>query len=240
MARAEPGPAAGAPGAAPAAATLAWLQDRIEAINGVRAPRVGAFLVGRERARAAGAEPRAPEELLLVEAEGALELGLFLAEDVLDAAAGATRGARRARVFSRRRAGAMACAAEGVSHFVYLATRAEAGRPVSLLELEVQAEVDKFALWVVQLWRGGRRGLVRLSAALRRRLYERVRYAEHLGLEELERYRTANALAAGYARWLEGRYVYPMDLEGLLRELRATYRRGAGEKLGHLGARALG
>jgi hypothetical protein len=238
MARTGPGRAA-APDALPAASTLAWLQDQLEAINGVRAPRVHAFLVGRERARAAGAEPRAPEELLLREEGGALELGLFLDDDVLDAAAAAASHAARGRVFSRRRASGLACAAEGVSHFVYLATRAEAGRPVSLLELEVQAEVDKFALWVVQLWRRGRRGLVRLSAALRRRLYERVRYADHLGVEELERYRTANALAAGYARWLEGRYVSPVDLDGLLRELRSTYRRGAGEKLGHLGARAL-
>ena len=47
----------------------------------------------------------------------------------------------------------------------------------------------------------------------------------------------SNALAAGYARWLEGRYVSQVDLDGLLRELRSTYRRGAGEKLGHLGAR---
>jgi hypothetical protein len=228
------------PGDRGSGSTLAWLQDQIEAINGVRAPRVQAFLVGRERARAAGAEPRAAEELLLLESEGALEVGLFLDDDVLAAAAGAAPRAGGARAFSRRRANGMACAAEGVSHFVYLATRAEAGRPVSLLELEVQAEVDKFALWVVQLWRRGRRGLVRLSAALRRRLYERVRYAEHLGVEELERYRTANALAAGYARWLEGRYVSPVDLDGLLRELRSTYRRGAGEKLGHMGARALG
>ena len=228
------------PAAAPAAVTLAWLQAELQAINGVRAPPVQAFLVGRERARAAGAEPRAGEELLVREGEGEVELGLFLDDAVLGAAADAAPHAARGRLFSRRRARGMACAAEGVSHFVYLATRAAAGRPVSLLELEVQAEVDKFALWVVQLWRRGRRGLVRLSAALRRRLYERVRYAEHLGVEELERYRTANALAAGYARWLEGRYVGPADHDGLVRELRATYRRGGGEKLGHLGARALG
>jgi len=226
-------------GTASAGDTLAWLQDQLESINGVRAPRVHAFLLGREGARAAGSEPRAPEELLLLERADGLEVGLFLDDEVLEAAAGATPHCRRARFWSRRQADGIACATEGVSHFVYLATRAEADRPVSLLELEVQAEVDKFALLILHLWRRGRRGLLGRSAALRRRLFQRVRYHGHLGAEGLERYRTANSLAAGYARWLEGRYVSQVDLDGLLRELRATYRRGAGEKLGHLGARAL-
>ena len=128
----------------------------------------------------------------------------------------------------------LVCATEGVSHFVYLSTRAAAGRPVSLLELEVQAEVDKFALLILHLWR---RGLRRMSPALRERLFERVRYHAHLGYDELSRYREANRLGGGYARFLEGRYVEDADLEGLLRELRRSYRLGAAEKLGYLGAR---
>jgi hypothetical protein len=123
-----------------------------------------------------------------------------------------------------------------VSHFVYLATRAAAGRGVSLLELEVQAEVDKFALLLLHLWR---RGLRRTSRALRGRLFERVRYGAHLGAEERARYEEANRLGAAYARWLEGRYVEDADIEGLLRELRASYRLGGGEKLAYLGSRIL-
>jgi len=216
-------------------ATLAYLQDEIESIYGVRAPRVRGFIVNREEARAAGAEPRAPEELLVKGERDGVDVGLFLDEGVVLAATSASLHRRRARLFSRRRLDGVACVAEGVSHFVYLATRAEADRPVSLLELEVQAEVDKFALLVLHLWR---RGLRRLSAALRHRLFERVRYHAHLGQDELQRYRTANGLAAGYARWLEGRFVFRNDADGLFRELRATYRRGAGEKMGYLGSRA--
>jgi len=217
-----------------AVATVAFLQDEIESIYGVRAPRVQRFLVGRAQARAAGAEPRASEELLVVGARDGIEVGLFLDDGVMAAAAAAAPQRRRARLFARRRLDGIACVAEGISHFVYLATRAEANRPVSLLELEVQAEVDKFALLLLHLWRRGRR---RLSAALRRRLFERVRYHPHLAPHELDRYRTANGLAAGYARWLEGRFVSRADADGLFRELRATYRRGAGEKLGYLGSR---
>ena len=216
------------------AATLAFLQDEIESIYGVRAPRVLAFLVDRDEARAAGAEPRATEELLVVDERDQVDVGLFLDDGAMAAAAAASLHRGRARLFARRRLDGVACVAEGVSHFVYLATRAEADRPVSLLELEVQAEVDKFALLVLHLWR---RGLRRLSRVLRSRLFEKVRYHAHLDAEELERYRTANGLAAGYARWLEGRFVTRADADGLFRELRATYRRGAGEKMGYLGSR---
>jgi hypothetical protein len=66
-----------------------------------------------------------------------------------------------------------------------------------------------------------------------------VGYRAWLGVEARERYRTANRLGGGYARWLEGRFVEEADVDGLLRELRASYRLGGGEKLGHLAARGL-
>ncbi|HYD40709.1 MAG TPA: hypothetical protein VEB43_07750 [Anaeromyxobacter sp.] len=223
------------PSAGPAASTLAYLQEELEAIYGVSAPPVGEFLLGREAAAAAGRVPFAPEELLVVEEEDGIAVGLFLDDEVLAAAAGADPHLRRPRLVARRVLRHLAPAAEGVSHFVYLSTRAAAGRSVSLLELEVQAEVDKFALLLLHLWR---RGLRRVSPALRRRLFERVAFHAHLGADELHRYREANRLGGGYARWLEGRYVDDADLEGLLRELRRSYRLGTSEKLGYLGRRS--
>lgn len=203
--------------------TVKALQARLQAIYRVEAPGVERFLVGREEAAAAGHAPRAAEELLVLEEAEGLWLGLYLAESVGE---GAARG----------ELGPITQAAEGVSHFVYLATRAACGRQVSLLELEVQAEVDKFALLLLPLH--GRRGVRRhRSRGLRRRLYQRVRYLDHLAADELERYREANRLGAGYARWLEGRFVEGADVEGLLRELRQSYRLGAGEKLGYLSSR---
>ncbi len=214
---------------------IEFLQGEIETIYGVSAPRVLDFLVGRTRAADAVGRLRAPELLLVREAEGSLELGLFLDEDVIAAAGAADPDDPRPLLTRPGVLTHVAAAAEGVSHFVYLASRAARGRAVSLLELEVQAEVDKFALLVLHLWR---RGLRRRSAALRRRLYEGVAYRPHLDPGERERYRLANRLGGGYARWLEARYVEPADAEGLVRELRASYRLGAGEKLGYLGARA--
>jgi hypothetical protein len=215
--------------------TLGFLQRELEAIYGVEAPQVELFLVGSETARAAGCPPRALEELLVLEEEDGLALGLYLHPEVIAAAADADPHDPRPRLTARGALGGLACAAEGVSHFVYVATRAAAGRSVSLLELEVQAEVDKFALLLLHLWR---RGLRRMSPALRRRLFERVRYHRWLGAEERARYREANRLGGGYARWLEGRFVEDADIDGLLRELRRTYRRGGGEKLAYLGTRS--
>jgi hypothetical protein len=216
--------------------TIGYLQEELESIYGVEAPRVADFLVSRATAREAAGDPRVPELLLVRERDGELELALFLDEAVVSAADRTDPHHPRPRLVARAVLNELSCAAEGVSHFVYLATRAEAGRPVSLLELEVQAEVDKFALLLLHLWR---RGLRRMSAALRRRLFERVRFHAHLDPDELQRYQLANRLAAGYARWLEGRFVDDADLDGLLRELRRTYRRGGGEKIGYLGARGV-
>jgi hypothetical protein len=56
-------------------------------------------------------------------------------------------------------------ALEGVSHFLYLAWNAGHGRPVSLLELEMQAEVDKY---VASYWLLRRQFPGRFPAELRR------------------------------------------------------------------------
>ena len=222
---------------ATAAATLAFLQEEIHAINAVRAPPVLAFLVERDGARAHGAEPRASEELLVRQGEDGLDVGLFLDPGVLAAAAAAGAHPSPHRHLARAWIEGVSAAAEGISHFVYLATRAEEGRRMSLLELELQAEVDKFAVLLLPIWGHGARRRARLSRALRRRLYERVRYLDRLDEDELHRYRTANRLAAGYARWLEARFVGPGDREGFLRELRATYRRGTADKPAYLATR---
>ena len=206
------------------ARTLGALQRRLQAIYRVEAPAVGRFLCGREVAARAGHAPRAAEELLVLDEPEGLSVGLFLDDAVLE---GAARG----------ELSALAQAAEGVSHFLYLATRAEGGRPVSLLELEVQGEVDKFTLLLAPWRRARPRDRLRRSRALRRRLFEEGRFHAFLAAEELDRYREANRLGGGYARWLEGRFAAGADVEGLWRELRRSWRLGAGEKLGYLAAR---
>ena len=126
--------------------------------------------------------------------------------------------------------------AEGVSHFVYLEFRSCRGREVSELELELQAEVDKYALALV---RDPSDRLASRSRRLRRRLFEEAAaYLDPEGSERGERYRLATKVASAYARSLERRFVDAGDLSSLARELRRFYRLGEREKLEHVAREA--
>lgn len=115
-------------------------------------------------------------------------------------------------------------ALEGVSHFVYLTERVRAGLPTTLLELELQAEVDKFVLLALE----GEQVLhERARDALCDRLFERVRYLDEPGSESGERYRLANNLAARYVRRLDP----GAGKAELTARLRRFYRAGQAEKI---------
>jgi hypothetical protein len=121
--------------------------------------------------------------------------------------------------------------AEGVSHFVYFKFRADHREQVSELELELQAEVDKYAL---ALLRDHGPRLASRSRRLRQRLFAAPRFADDAGTERGDRYRLALRMASRYARSLERRYVERGDLRSLARELRRFYRLSQGDKLAHI------
>ena len=120
---------------------------------------------------------------------------------------------------------------EGVSHFVYVVERARLQRETTQLELELQAEVDK---WVVLAESIGAFDTER-SALLRERLYERVAYEHDEKSEIGQRYRMANDAAHRFVRRLEREYLSataarPRHSE-LREELRRFFREGQEEKL---------
>lgn len=82
---------------------------------------------------------------------------------------------------------------EGVSHFIYLAECVRRRRPTTLLELELQAEVDKF---VVLAFGPLARAELDTVRAVHASLYERVAFLHDAASEHGERYRLANGLAA--------------------------------------------
>jgi hypothetical protein len=124
-------------------------------------------------------------------------------------------------------------ALEGVSHFVYSAWRLDRDSPVSLLELETQAEVDKYAVTVFLLahQQESRSYPVQVHA----RLFDHVRFDSRLEPDQHERYRTAHRCAANYCRGLERRFVHRgvARIEALVRELRSFYRLRHAAKLRH-------
>ena len=198
---------------------LAQLQRLLSSVHGVSAEPVVEFLVDRP-------PDAAHEALIISEHGGELRVGLFLDESVLSQL---SRGA--GEPWTHERLAGFCAAAEGVSHFLYISHRAGEGRQVSQLELETQAELDKYLAVLLQLWATGRRAA---SPALRHRLFDRWSPRAGLSAAERDRYRLASALAAAYARAIEARYVIAGRLEALLRDVRRLYRLSGGEKFSAL------
>lgn len=127
-------------------------------------------------------------------------------------------------------------ALEGVSHFHYLIWSLSRSRAVSLLELELQAEVDKYASAVALLTRQ-RNG--RFPEELHARLFDAVSFLPALDAEERRRYEEANRYAARYCRALEQRFLRARRSrpELWLAELRRFFRCSHQEKLRQLTVR---
>jgi len=212
---------------------LARLQLGLEALYRVETRlAIDAFLIDDDQRDRIGPARTPREQLLLREADGELAMALFV-----DAAALANleRHDPAARLDDRNFSD-FCLAVEGVSHFIYLALAAARERPVSQLEIELQAEVDKFVCCCL-LPRDARSHRSHPSTApisLRARLYGEVSYADDLDAVERERYRTANQQASRYAEALERRFVEPQQTGALLAEVRRFYRMDLSDKLGRI------
>lgn len=183
-------------------------------------PDVECFVCGPELlAEVAGEDAvRRREVLLVLEDDDGVHVALYLDPDVLAEIRDGAPG------FD-----AVQLATEGVSHYLYLAFREQNAEAVSRLELEVQAEVDKYAAGLLA---GNGVGAIReRSRALRERLYAQVTFLDAPDTDEGERYRIAHRAAARYAARLEQRFVDHGRIEELAIELRRFYRLGARDKL---------
>ncbi|MCP4449564.1 MAG: hypothetical protein GY811_30160 [Myxococcales bacterium] len=196
--------------------TLYRIDSEVEVAN---------FVIDEEAREAAGVARSPREQLLLQEDADGLAIGLYLDAAVMESMQG--RGA--AQLAEGRLFGDFMMMLEGVSHFVYVAFRAGRNQQVSALELELQAEVDKYVTCLLS--HEGNRGH---SEQLRERLFKHVEYDLDLCPEEQERYRVANNNALRYTESLERRYVARNRLGDMLVELRKFYRLGLRGKMHHI------
>jgi hypothetical protein len=111
-------------------------------------------------------------------------------------------------------------ALEGVSHFLYVAWNAGHDKPVSLLELEMQAEVDKY---VASYWLMRRQYPRHVPAELRHALFERTHVDAGLTAGRRELYREASRYAERFCRRLEHDLGSAAE-SAVLAELRRFYR----------------
>jgi hypothetical protein len=202
---------------------LARMQRGLETLYRVHTGvEVGDFMIG-EAARDELAPQRRPrEQLLVVEDTGEMALALFIHPAVL-----ANLQRHDPSRLGDHNLGDFLLAIEGVSHFIYAIQCARADRPVTQLELELQAEVDKYVTCLLQT-----ETHAGASEALRQRLFGECAYEDDLDGDERERYRVANDNAHRYAAWLEETFVARRRIPEMLCELRRFYRQGLAGKLG--------
>jgi hypothetical protein len=169
------------------------------------------------------------EELLLAESTDGAGVALYLDPEVLTR----LEAADPHRALTEKNLADYCTALEGVSHFVYSIYGLQRDIPVSLLELETQAEVDKYAITVFLL--AEQQGGQSYPAQVHARLFDRVRFDARLEPDQYDRYRTAHTLAAHYCRRLERRFVNrgTLKIEAMVRELRGFYRLRHTAKLRH-------
>lgn len=121
-------------------------------------------------------------------------------------------------------------ALEGVSHFLYLVYNANYDRPVSQLEMELQAEVDKFVSATAVLGLEKDRAFMQQIWSL---LFYEPKFQERLEKIELERYQKANYYASQYCLNLMKMQHYTKST--FQNELRRFYRLNQNAKISRIG-----
>jgi hypothetical protein len=215
--------------------TLASLQSALAEIYDLPGmPPVGEFLLTNRADLRGFSEARAGDEQLIVAVEGdTASLALYIDGAVL---------ARLAQhdpfaVLDHENLADYLTVAEGVSHFVYVAWNAGHDKPVTLLELELQAEVDKYVLGA---WLLREQGAGRFPRELHRVLFERTRVDPVAAAGRVNLYQTASNYAGRFCRRVAASLAASRRnsrrgaTRELLAELRRFYRWGNARKLAHI------
>jgi hypothetical protein len=202
---------------------LARVQRGLEALYRVdTGANVDDFMIDEAARDAFVSERRPREQLLVCEAEGEMSIALFVDPAAIANLVRHDPGRR----LGDHNLGDFLLAIEGVSHFIYAVWCARAERPITQLELELQAEVDKYVTCLLVT-----EPEPRVSAELRERLFGEPCYERDLDGDERARYRAANDNAHRYAAWLEQTFVAPRRIPEMFGELRRFYRDGLAAKL---------
>ena len=122
---------------------------------------------------------------------------------------------------------------EGISHFNCVAWKASQDRTVTLFELELQGEIDKFVSTMLLAMQQSDSDL---ASRLHGWLFDDVSFHEELDEEQLQRYRSANDYASRYCLGLRQQLIDNDQLA--MAELRRFYRLQVADKISHIRAKA--
>ena len=211
---------------------LRHLQNLLGGIYGIDVPEdVYDFLVTdlavAEYLAGTNSEHEIEEKLLIVQNDDSLDVALYLDKEVLLRLSSADPR----RHLNRQNLEDFWTVLEGVSHFNYLTWNANLDKAVTLMELEMQAEVDKYVGTRVLLQE--QPGEVRAHRIIEY-LFEETCFYAHLSELELERYRSASSFASRYCHSLESRFPRDRVAGDMMQELRAFYRLPQPGKVSHI------
>jgi len=165
------------------------------------------------------------ETLLLSEDNDGLALSLFLDGEMLER----LESARPLDCLRTELLDDLWKVLEGISHFNCLVWKATQNRTVTLLELELQGEIDKYVSTMLIALGQTDNALVR---GLHGWLFDNVSFHGDLNGEQLQRYRSANSYAARFCHGLQRQLIDDGRLA--LAELRQFYRLQLPEKISHI------
>lgn len=192
---------------------------RLYAIEGD--PCVADFLVNEQK------PPFAGEQTIIVAEDGDVSVGVYIDPRLLDLLAAhdpwVSLDSTNLHPFCR--------VLEEVSHVLYLLWNANYDKQVTALEMELQADVDKFVLSAFYL---SAQNEGRVPRELMRELLFGRELAPELGSDLLDRYGTARRLAARYCSYIQRRFFRPERTDGLVAELRRFYRKSQCGKIDHI------
>lgn len=175
------------------------------------------FLLSRDEYMRLGAPHRGASVLVQQQSTKELRLGVYITEESLDKLSGLDLS----RDLPPRSFAALCEAIEELSHFAYLVFNASAKRRVTQLELELQAEVDKYLTTALMIAsnNGGR-----VPHDLMDRLFEDFCVRDDLDGRTRDRYLDASSFASRYCYHLNRRLTDRSKLRSVLSEIRRFYR----------------
>ncbi len=170
------------------------------------------------------------ETLLVAQDEEGLSVSLFLDADML----GRLESGRPLDKLRTELLDDLWKVLEGISHFNCVVWKATQDRSVSLLELELQGEIDKY---VGTMLLALEQADTHLLNSLHGWLFDKVRYHDELNDEQLDRYRSANDYAARFCHGLQQQLINDDPLA--ISQLRHFYRLQFADKISHIHSQTL-
>lgn len=170
-----------------------------------------------------------PKELFLVRHDGdqSVEVALYLDPDLLSNLA----NNNPFNSLNDKNLSDFCILIEGVSHFVYYLWKTAQALPITQLEMELQAEIDKFLMFLFYTRSDVNQAFANCLLDL---LFEDYSILKNLSEEDKGRYETASRLAAQYCYRLQKRFDTHSQLKELIREIRDFYHLNQKQKIEHI------